>query len=427
VSFQKVLHQRIGQETSCPSPHVPRKTSGSGETSHLPTCALARTRTHTRARAHTHTRTHARTHARTHTHTHARARTHTHTHIHTHNTTHPPTHRWAHDKQGSSAFGGNPQPCGQGSCNARDWNITWVPNMTLTQCEWSMLGAYRDGGAILFAGTSSSYGEVPGWPVFDSAKRGLTVGLVVHPLPPKTDAFSPTASLSTATLLERQGAWSLSVDASGHLVWIVTTAAGAQVSCTGKTPLTPAAQVTYVVRVPSLAITLVTRSPHSLFMFHSSHVLVSLCSLYLSLFAHSHHLSLSSFTHTHSLSLQLLRSLFLLTLADFTCSLHSFFLCSLFTSILHGQVRCACVLQCHVGRRTPLCQRQARHSLPWVSCRLSLDTTPQQSTRVPRGSSRGCHSPRGAHYSRAWIFRSDGRDLRQECEHREQSWLHVRR
>jgi hypothetical protein len=30
---------------------------------------------------------------------------------------------WGHDKKGPSAFGGNQQPCGQGSCNARDWNF----------------------------------------------------------------------------------------------------------------------------------------------------------------------------------------------------------------------------------------------------------------------------------------------------------------
>lgn len=49
---------------------------------------------------------------------------------------------WGHDKTGSTAFGGNMQPCGQGSCNARDWNFVSRPLLFADGANRGNVSAY---------------------------------------------------------------------------------------------------------------------------------------------------------------------------------------------------------------------------------------------------------------------------------------------
>jgi hypothetical protein len=51
--------------------------------------------------------------------------------------------------------------------------------MTLHGCHWSMLGVYRNGGAIGFGG-AGAHGVVPHVPEFASATEALTLAMVLH-------------------------------------------------------------------------------------------------------------------------------------------------------------------------------------------------------------------------------------------------------
>lgn len=89
---------------------------------------------------------------------------------------------WCHDPRhfGNSttavARNGNPKPCGQGSCNAKDWiSNGWAPDIQLTNTHWSTEGVYRGGYAIGFDGRTS-FGRIPGSASFDNLSHGLTLG-----------------------------------------------------------------------------------------------------------------------------------------------------------------------------------------------------------------------------------------------------------
>ena len=127
-------------------------------------------------------------------------------------------HRWGHDQKNSTvAANGNPKPCGQGSCNDRDWGSnSWAPDIVLSSCNWSTAGFYRGGGAIGFDGVRSR-GVIASSAAVDSLRDGLTIGLVVHP--------SGTGGAQTV-LWSKPGVFELSLNASGVLVWTVQTSAG---------------------------------------------------------------------------------------------------------------------------------------------------------------------------------------------------------
>jgi hypothetical protein len=65
---------------------------------------------------------------------------------------------WCHDprhfgNETTVARNGNPKPCGQGSCNTRDWESnSWAPDIELTETIWSTQGFYRGGWALGFDG-----------------------------------------------------------------------------------------------------------------------------------------------------------------------------------------------------------------------------------------------------------------------------------
>ena len=142
---------------------------------------------------------------------------------------------WCHERHGATSCpNGNKEPCGQGSCNRFDWNMTWGANLTLHGgYEWSGLGAYRIGGAAGFDGAPATFGEV----VLDAEMRsslgaagGMTLGLVAHP------TRTPHAAGCLANL---SGVFSLCANAAGVLEWIVHVAAGGAKTAVGQTVLAP--------------------------------------------------------------------------------------------------------------------------------------------------------------------------------------------
>lgn len=117
--------------------------------------------------------------------------------------------------------------------------------MTLVQAGWSRVGRYRNGGAVLFGGNSTSYGMIPGWDVFDAARSGITVGLVAHPLP---QGSLLSRDLTTQCLFERAGSYSVCLDGNNRVLWTVNTTSGKALVCEGKRALIPSDLSSYVVR-----------------------------------------------------------------------------------------------------------------------------------------------------------------------------------
>jgi hypothetical protein len=141
---------------------------------------------------------------------------------------------WCHEREGATMCpNGNPKPCGQGSCNRYDWNMSWGSNLTLHgNYHWSKLGEYRIGGAAGFDGAPATYGSVAlsEEMIYSlSVADGLTLGLVVHPV--SRPASGCLANLSHV--------FSLCADGGGTLRWTVRTADGSVREAVGTTPLTP--------------------------------------------------------------------------------------------------------------------------------------------------------------------------------------------
>ena len=84
---------------------------------------------------------------------------------------------WCHERGSSTACpNGNPKPCGQGSCNRYDWNMSWGANLTLHgNYTWSALGEYRIGGAAGFDGAATTFGAVALTSEMHSALAARTV------------------------------------------------------------------------------------------------------------------------------------------------------------------------------------------------------------------------------------------------------------
>lgn len=145
------------------------------------------------------------------------------------------------------AHNGNPKPCGQGSCNGHDWpSNDWAPDMTLHNATWSHLGQYRGGYAIGFGGTAESYGTVPYWAELATVSRGLTIGMVVHPLP--SGGTVDEAASPPKTLCLQRGVWSAVLDGANRVRWMVNTTAGT-VTATGVTSLQPGPTASYVLKL----------------------------------------------------------------------------------------------------------------------------------------------------------------------------------
>ena len=152
---------------------------------------------------------------------------------------------WCHERGSSTACpNGNPKPCGQGSCNRYDWNMSWGANLTLHgNYTWSALGEYRIGGAAGFDGAATTFGAVALTSEMHSALAsadGLTLGLVVHPV---------GAEPARGCLANLSDVFSLCFADAGDAVlhWNVRTADGRTHKAVGTTPLTPRARG-YVVK-----------------------------------------------------------------------------------------------------------------------------------------------------------------------------------
>ena len=139
---------------------------------------------------------------------------------------------WCHEREGATMCpNGNPQPCGQGSCNRYDWNMSWGANLTLHgNYSCSRLGEYRIGGAAGFDGAPTTYGAVA---LTDEMRHalasaaGVTLGLVAHPV----------ARPAGGCLANLSGVFSLC--AAGVLRWAVRSADGRTLEVVGRTPLVP--------------------------------------------------------------------------------------------------------------------------------------------------------------------------------------------
>ena len=90
---------------------------------------------------------------------------------------------WGHQREGGVAYNGNPRPCGQSTCNCKDWGSNdWAPDMRLVGAHWSALGAYRNGSSIGFDGVRA-HGIAPHHAAFGWLKSAITLGMVVHESP----------------------------------------------------------------------------------------------------------------------------------------------------------------------------------------------------------------------------------------------------
>ena len=137
---------------------------------------------------------------------------------------------WAHGPRNGDtdtvARNGNPKPCGQGTCNPRDWaSNVWAPDLELTHTFWSTAGHYRGGGAIGFDGKQSraqlaenSNGHRWAAGLHDQ----LTIGMVVHPAASsKTKKQMADAEEPDEMLWARRGVFELALDGDRRLRWTV--------------------------------------------------------------------------------------------------------------------------------------------------------------------------------------------------------------
>ena len=103
----------------------------------------------------------------------------------------------------------------------------------------STLGIYRDGGAVKFSGHPDSVGVAPHIAEFDTIRTGLTVGMVIHPVPPA----ATTTSATEPCLLTKQGTFALCRNAkTNRLAWSVElghrgTPTARNTSCVGTRPI----------------------------------------------------------------------------------------------------------------------------------------------------------------------------------------------
>eukprot|EP00041_Stephanoeca_diplocostata_P019095 m.405729 g.405729 ORF g.405729 m.405729 type:complete len:1069 (-) comp21209_c0_seq2:189-3395(-) len=144
---------------------------------------------------------------------------------------------WCHEMQGTIAHNGNRNPCGQGTCNVRDWNVTWGSNMTLHNTEWSKTGAFRGGGALAFSGDNTSYGIATHCTDYTALRSGLTLGMTIHRKDPSATAPTslPDATPTPSCLAVKDSVFSLCLESAraGYgtrdysvVVWTVFTVHG---------------------------------------------------------------------------------------------------------------------------------------------------------------------------------------------------------
>jgi beta-glucanase (GH16 family) len=146
---------------------------------------------------------------------------------------------WAHGFRNgdneTAARNGNPKPCGQGSCNPRDWaHNDWAPDIVLSGTSWSTAGFFRGGGAINFDGQQSR-AHLPtrkldghSWGL-ERLRDEITIGLVVHPVD-GDDALVAEEQV----LWSYPGVFELVIDVSGRLRWAVF-----NITATMRSPLCP--------------------------------------------------------------------------------------------------------------------------------------------------------------------------------------------